>query len=85
MVSPLIPKRGRQNRFALNPNDESAKALGSGLAEFQVAWPFVPVDIGDLDEFIRRWASWLADADEGRLQPPSSMPERSPEGSWRRT
>lgn len=84
MVSPLIPKRGRQNPFALNPGDESAKALGAGLAEFQVAWPFVPIDMGDLDELIGRWASWFADAAQGHLQHPSSMPERSAEGSWRR-
>lgn len=85
MVSPLIPKRGRQDPFALDPSEQSAKALWVGLAEFQVAWPFVPIDIGDLDEFINRWASWFADATQGLLQHPSSMPERSPDGSWRRT
>ncbi len=62
MVSPFIPRRGRQNPFALNPGEKSAKALWVGLAEFQVAWPFVPIDPGDLDEFISRWASWFADA-----------------------
>lgn len=85
MVSPLIPKRGRQNPFALSPGEESAKALSAGLAEFQPAWPFVPIDMGNMDEFIGRWASWFADAAQGNLQHPSAMPERSAEGSWRRT
>lgn len=70
--------------FAMSPSEGSAKAIGRGIAEFQLAWPFTALTIGDLEEFIDRWASWLADASEGRLQYPSSMPERSPDGSWRR-
>jgi eukaryotic-like serine/threonine-protein kinase len=85
MVSPLIPRRGRQNPFAMDPQEESAKALWNGMAEWQVAWPFTPLSVGDLDEFVNRWAGWLADAAEGRLRHPSSMPERSPQGSWRRS
>ncbi len=84
MVSPLIPKRGRQNPFALAPGEEAAKALWIGVSEFEVAWPFTPLSIGDLDEFINRWAQWLAEAAQGRLQHPRSMPERQPAGSWRR-
>lgn len=83
MVHPLVPKRGRQNPFALNPGEEAAKALGSGMAEFQAAWPFTSMSLGDLDEFINRWAGWLADASRGQLHDPSSMPERAPQGSWR--
>lgn len=83
MISPLVPKRGRQNPFALKPGEEAAKALWTGVAEFQAAWPFTPLSIGDLDEFIDRWASWFADAAQGQLQLPRSMPERPPEGSWR--
>ncbi|WP_434582242.1 serine/threonine-protein kinase [Carbonactinospora thermoautotrophica] len=85
MISPLIPKRGRQNPFALNPGIETAKAVWNGLAEFQVAWPFTPVRVSELDQFIDRWAGWFADAAQGQLHHPISMPERSPEGSWRRT
>ena len=84
MVSPLSPGRGHQNPFALNPGEEAAKALGMGMSEFQVAWPFTPLNIGDLQEFIDRWASWFADAAQGRLQHPGTMPERSVGGSWRR-
>jgi serine/threonine-protein kinase len=84
MVSPFIPKRGRQNPFAMNPGEESAKAVWNGISEWQVAWPFSPLAVGDLDEFINRWSGWFADAAQGRLNHPSSMPERSPQGSWRR-
>jgi serine/threonine-protein kinase len=85
MVGAFIPKRGRQNPFALNPGEESAKALWTGMAEWQVAWPFTPLSVGDMDEFVNRWAAWLADASQGRLGHPASMPERSPQGSWRRS
>jgi serine/threonine-protein kinase len=84
MLSPFIAKRARQNPFALAPGEEAAAALWRGLAEFQVAWPFTPMAIGELDEFVDRWAGWLADAAQGRLQLPSSMPERPSDGSWRR-
>lgn len=85
MVSPLIARRGRKDPFAMNPGEEAAKAVGSGIAEWQVAWPFTPLNVGDLDEFVNRWAGWFADAAQGRLSHPSSMPERSPHGSWRRS
>jgi hypothetical protein len=54
------------------------------MAEFQVAWPFTPLVVGDLGEFVDRWAGWFADATDGSLNHPGSMPERRPEGSWRR-
>jgi eukaryotic-like serine/threonine-protein kinase len=85
MISPLIPRRGRQNPFALEPGEDSAQALSPGLTEFQVAWPFTPITLGEIDEFINRWAVWFADASQGKLAPPSAMPERSSEGTWRRT
>ena len=53
------------------------------MAEFQVAWPFAALSIGDLDEFIGRWGEWFAYAADGRLGHPSSMPELPP-GGWRR-
>lgn len=76
MVSPFIPRRGRQNPFSLDPGLESAKAFWKGMAEFQVAWSWTPLNIGDLHEFADRWAGWFADAAEGKLQHPSHMPER---------
>ena len=83
MFSPLINERSRQNPFALDPGEEAARALWVGAAKFQVAWPFTPLRIGDLDEFIDRWANWFAAAAQGQLQYPRSMPERAPQGSWR--
>lgn len=54
------------------------------MAEYQAAWPFTPLVIGELDEFIDRWAAWLAQASTGGLQHPSTMPER-PSNNWRRS
>jgi eukaryotic-like serine/threonine-protein kinase len=83
MISPLIPRRGRQNPFALNPGIEAAKALWTGSSEFQMAWPFTPIQIDESDDLITRWADWFADGAQGRLQHPSTMPERDANGSWR--
>lgn len=85
MISPVIPRQGRQDPFALDPGEESAKAVWPGMAEFQVAWPFTRLEPDDLTEFVSRWAGWLASAANGGLARPSTMPERSPEGSWRRS
>jgi serine/threonine protein kinase len=84
MFSPLLRRSATQEPFSLDPGEEAAKAVWTGMAEYQVAWPFTPLVIGELDEFIGRWAGWLADAAEGRLMHPHQMPEIPPEGSWRR-
>ncbi len=84
MVSPLIPRRGRQDPFALSPGEEAAKALWTGMAEYQVAWPFTRLSVEELDDFIDRWAGWFADAAAGKLGHPSTMPERPTQGTWRR-
>ncbi|QFZ24507.1 hypothetical protein EKG83_26285 [Saccharothrix syringae] len=57
--------------------------MWTGVAEWQLAWPFTPLTVDDLDEFIGRWAGWLATASNGRLSHPSLMPERRPENSFR--
>jgi eukaryotic-like serine/threonine-protein kinase len=46
------------------------------MAGHQVAWPFTPLVVGDLNEFIDRWAGWFAAAAQGTLHAPSLMPER---------
>ncbi|MGI8535308.1 MAG: protein kinase domain-containing protein [Mycobacteriales bacterium] len=84
MVSPLIPQHGRQDPFARPPGEESAKAVWAGMAELQVAWPFTPLVVGDLDEFIDRWIGWFAQAVRGDLRRPTTMPEGNPENTWRR-
>jgi serine/threonine-protein kinase len=85
MVMPLMTRpRPPQAPFSLDPGEEAGRAIGSGMADFQVAWPFTPVVVGDLVDFISRWAEWFANAAMGRLGHPSTMPERNPDGSWRR-
>ncbi|SFK51101.1 serine/threonine protein kinase [Geodermatophilus ruber] len=85
MVSPLLPKRGRQDPFALPPGEPAAQALGNGINEFQVAWPFTKLVTGEVEEFIDRWVGWFAAAVDGQVARPSTMPEGRPEGSWRRS
>ncbi|MCZ0984509.1 serine/threonine-protein kinase [Streptomyces diastatochromogenes] len=84
MDTPLRPTAKTMEPFALNPHHESRAAVGPGMMMHQVAWPFIPLVIGDLDEFISRWADWLAQAATGRLAHLSRMPEHDPQGSWRR-
>jgi serine/threonine-protein kinase len=84
MDTPLRPTAKTMEPFALDPHHESRAAVGPGMMMHQVAWPFIPLVIGDLDAFISRWADWLAQAATGRLIHPSTMPERDPQGSWRR-
>ncbi|MBZ4014201.1 hypothetical protein CCS38_00125 [Streptomyces purpurogeneiscleroticus] len=84
MTSPLIRESLQTVApYALTPGINSAKALWRGMAKYQVAWPFTALDMGDLSEFVDRWAAWLAAASSGSLYRPGTMPERSSEGSWR--
>ncbi|WP_298462673.1 serine/threonine-protein kinase [uncultured Cellulomonas sp.] len=84
MHSPLVHQRSSQDPFALPPGQEAAKALSPGIAGYQVAWPFTELVIGELEEFIDRWVGWFAAGVQGKLAHPSTMPERSTEGTWRR-
>jgi hypothetical protein len=83
--NPFFRNRPRQpyTPFSLDPGPEAAKAVGPGMNEFQVGWPFTPLVVGDLSDFIDRWANWFADTEQGRLVYPGNMPERPPDGSWR--
>jgi hypothetical protein len=85
MFMPLIQRRARQEPFALNPGDEASEALGSGVGAFQLARPFVPLVVGELDEFVGRWAGWFAQAAQGQLAHPGGLPELPGAGSWRRS
>jgi serine/threonine-protein kinase len=84
MFMPLMNRSSSIAPFSMDPGEGAAKALWTGMAEYQLAWPFMPLQIGDLSEFVDRWIGWFADATQGRLQYPSMMPERQAEGSWRR-
>jgi serine/threonine protein kinase len=63
---------------------EAREAVGPGVGLYQVAWPFTRIDSETLDEFISRWAGWLADGSQGLLHRPTTLPEQSADGSWRR-
>lgn len=84
MVHPLVGKRGRQNPFALPPGGDAGGALSPGMAEYQVAWPFTVIESGYDIDFLERWMDWFAKAAQGNLENSSSMPERRPDGSWRK-
>jgi eukaryotic-like serine/threonine-protein kinase len=79
MVMALIARRRRQDPFALDPGEESAKALWMGMAEYQVAWPFTPLVVGELAELVDRRAGWFADGAEGRLADPARRQNVIPE------
>lgn len=64
--------------FALTPGQGSAEALQGGMMHHQHAWPLMKVDPYNLTEFISRWANWLAQAADGKLFSPTTLPERRP-------
>jgi len=84
IFTPGLPRQGRQDPFALPPGAESAKALSPGISEYQVAWPFTRLIVGEIDDYLDRWLGWFAAAAQGQLQRPMMMPERPAEGTWRR-
>ena len=65
--------------------DEATRCTFAPMADYQVAWPFTALVIGELEEFVDRWVGWFADAVEGRLAQPSHMPERPVDGTWRQS
>lgn len=85
MLMGLSGRRSTVDPFSLDPGAEAAKAVWNGMAEYQLAWPFTKLEPENLDEFVERWADWFAAAASGHLSHPSSMPERSPQDSWRRS
>jgi hypothetical protein len=87
MISPLMGQQGRQDPFALEPGDAAAKALWTGVAEFQAPWPFTPLVLGELEEleeFIDRWAGWFAAAAQsyGPTRRDQDSPLRARIGGW---
>ena len=74
----------RQEPFALIPGPDSLGAVAAAWPDqAQVAWPFTPLNAGELDDLISRWTEWFADASEGKLARPGSLPERPVRDSWR--
>ena len=84
MMGAFSSYRSLRDPFALAPGDKAGAALQQGMGEAQVAWPFTPIDQGEETEFIERWIDWFGAAAKGELRHPSSMPEKPPQGSWRK-
>ena len=70
--------------FALYPSPAAFAALASGMSAIYAAWTFDPIDQGDEDEFIERWIGWFAEAAQGNLTYPSTLPEKRPFRKWNR-
>jgi hypothetical protein len=63
--------------------DKAASAFNRSDSSCLVAWPPTRLEPGDLDEFIDRWANWLAAAAQGGLQEPSPIQAATMLRSWR--
>ncbi|EIU06413.1 putative serine/threonine protein kinase [Mycobacteroides abscessus 5S-0422] len=85
MRSPFTP--GRPN---VEPYHAEAASVHSAFLPimdvYQLAWPVQEIDPFDESEtaFIARWISWFAAAAAGTLEHPTSMPEHSTAGTWRK-
>ena len=69
--------------FALEPQGAGV-AFSGVMGTTQLAWGPEELDRADLDPFIDRWLSWFADAGEGLLMVPGTMPEPGATRPWRR-
>jgi serine/threonine protein kinase len=78
-----LNKQTARRPYQMPPANDAARALQGG-DKVQHAWPFMKVDPYDLSEFSDRWAEWFGLAAQGKLAPPSMLPERSPLNSWRK-
>lgn len=84
MIPGLRLAMTRQEPFGLKPGEDAAGAVAAAWPDrAQIAWPFTPLNVGELDDFISRWTEWFADASEGKLARPGSLPERPVKESWR--
>lgn len=86
MDHPLVNRPiSRVDPFADAPSgNAAAAAFRQGNDVFQLAWPVLVVDPGDLDEFVQRWISWWSQAAGGGLSRPQRMPERDVPQNWRK-
>jgi len=84
MVSPASSRTTAHFPIAFEPCENAGKALSRTIAEWAVAWPFMPIDQGEEDGFIERWLEWFGQAAAGELPRSSSMRDRPTDGSWRR-
>lgn len=69
--------------FALEPRSAEV-AFNGVMGTTQLAWGPEELDRADLAAFVDRWIGWFADAGEGSLQVPGTMPEPGATRPWRR-
>lgn len=69
--------------FAKTP-EEVTYEFSSVVGGDQLAWPVTEIDRDDPSELIGRWLGWFAEASAGTLGRPGTMPELSPQGTWRK-
>lgn len=81
MTSPDTMLHPSTEPFALTPNAEASRAFETAEAH-QVAWPFTPLEPGDIGQFVDQWATWLAEAAQGKLTFQVQLPVPSASGSW---
>jgi serine/threonine-protein kinase len=82
MNSPLTGAGSQIDPYSREPRGASV-AFSNVTGTMQLAWPVSELDRDEPEEFIERWIGWFADAVEGRLVRPSTMPERNDDGRWR--
>lgn len=63
----------------------AAQPFAAVMGIEQLAWPVLAIDQDDPSEFLDRWLGWFADAVGGSLEMPTTLPDRDPHGSWRRS
>lgn len=83
MAHPLLPGGDSSTLPYASAPSQAAAAIGPGIANKQLAWPFTPLTFEDSDEFIARWADWFSQGVEGTLHRPGTMPEKPTQGSYR--
>jgi serine/threonine-protein kinase len=83
MIRPMMGRKTTGEPVAREPGEDAGGAVSRVMTVWQVAWPFMPVDPSNMDEFIERWLGWFADAAQGELRRPSQMPERDTTGTYR--
>ncbi|MFD0279814.1 serine/threonine-protein kinase [Kitasatospora sp. NPDC127111] len=83
MTSPDVVVHPSVEPFALTPNAEARRAFETAEVH-QVAWPFTPLEPGDIGPFIGQWATWLAEAAQGRLTFPVQLPVPLPARAGRK-
>lgn len=76
MYHALTSRESTEVPFRLDSDSSAAEAFSGIMGLFQIAWSPVPLELDNLDEFIDRWAEWLARAVRGSLRKPNQLPER---------